>query len=87
MNNLTKQQCLSKRIQTKAQDTCIGLSPQMKLLVDMIGKEIECELDHDYTPDKLRIKLILSVYDLLHDENTADEFHDTSDTNPDNTVE
>ena len=80
LNNFNKRQSLSNRIQNREGNKRIGLSPQMKLLMDAIGEEIESEFI-DEIPIDDPDNQILSVYDLLPDENTGEEFHDTSDSN------
>ena len=79
--NLNKRMSLSNRIQNNAKEKRIGLSPQMKLLMDAIGEEIEADLEIDTTMLDDPDDQIFSVYAL--DEPNSDEFHDTSDTNTD----
>ena len=43
LNNINRRQSLSNRIKKRAENKHIGLSPQMKLLMDTIGEEIESE--------------------------------------------
>ena len=77
LTNLNSRKSLSNRIQNKAQNKRIGLSPQMRLLVDAIGEEIESELNETSSECEDNAN-ILSVYDLPPDS-TTDEFHDTTD--------
>ena len=86
LNKLTSRKSSSNRIQNKAQNKRIGLSPQMRLLVDAIGEEIEAELD-DYPPVDILDEQIATVYDLLPNDPVSDEFHDTTDTNVDELLE
>lgn len=81
LQNITTRQSLSNRIQRKAQNKRIGLSPQMKLLVDAIGEEIETDLN-DTILQEDTTDHVLTVYDLPEDHVT-DEFHDTNDMNTD----
>ena len=81
LENFNTRPNLSNRIKNKAYEKRIGLSPQMKLLMDAIGEEIESELEDDTTNTNDFDEQILSVYAL--DEHRPDEFHDTSDTGVD----
>ena len=82
LHNMTSRRNLSTRIQKKIHNKRIGLSPQMKLLVDAISEEIESDLnDSSIIPDTPDIHT-LAVFDLVEDP-TPEEFHDTSDSTPD----
>ena len=74
---------LSRRIQKAAQNKRIGISPQVKLLIEAIGESIEDENDN-YPDDNF---LDLEDINLLPstDENNLDDFHDVPTVNPDTT--
>ena len=82
LHNMTSRRNLSTRIHKKIHNKRIGLSPQMKQLVDAISEEIESDLNESSTISDTPDIHTLAVFDLLEDS-TPDEFHDTSDTNPD----
>ena len=78
-NMTTKRHSLSSRIQRKANNKRIGLSPQMKLLVDAIGEEIESDINNTSTSFDDSEDLVFAVYD-LPGEPHSNEFHDSCDT-------
>ena len=69
---------LSRRIQTAAQNKCISISHQVKLLIEAIGDTIED--DSDSATDLQSITLDDFDFLATTNENNLDEFHDASNT-------
>ena len=75
-------QSLSKRIESAAQDKRIGLSPQVKLLIEAIGDTVESDL-HE-TDDE---PTILHLTDIVDTTTVDEEFHETDDRSSSSSTE
>ena len=73
MEQSKTKQSLSRHIEHAVQDKRIGLSPQVKLLIQAIGETVESDIyDTDNEP------LVLQLTDIV-DINDDEAFHDTED--------
>ncbi len=76
MEQSKTKQSLSRRIEHATQDKRIGLSPQVKLLIQAIGDTVESDIyDTNDEPTVLQLTDIVDV-------NDDDAFHDTQDKSP-----
>ena len=75
-------QSLSKRIESAPQDKHIGLSPQVKLLIETIGDTVESDLNE--TDDE---PTVLQLTDIVDKTMVGDEFHDTDDISSSSSTE
>ena len=75
-------QSLSKCIESAAQDKHIGLSPQVKLLIEAIGDEVESDLNE--TDDE---PTVLYLTDIVDTTTVGDGFNDTDDRSSSSSTE
>ena len=78
MGKTKLKQSLSRCIKNAAQDKYIKLSPQVKLLIKVIGDTVEFDL-YETNDDEARV---LHLTDLESTSNKNENFHDTKDRSP-----
>ena len=76
LENAKTNSSLSQRIEHAAQDKRIGLSPQVKLLIQAIGETVESDI---YDTDNEAT--VLQLTDIVESDNN-EVFHDTEDKSP-----
>ena len=76
MEQSKTKQSLSRHIEHAVQDKRIGLSPQVKLLIQAIGETVESDI---YDTDNEAT--VLQLTDIVESDNN-EAFHDTEDKSP-----